>query len=362
MLIKINIPGNSYSVRVGESINDFGYRLGEFTSKERVVVVTNETIRPLYIDRLIASLEDASFNVSVIELDDGEEYKSLETVGKIYGRLSELKIERFTPVVGFGGGVVGDIAGFAASTYLRGLPFFNIPTSLIAQVDSSVGGKTGVNLESGKNLVGTFYQPGYVHIDVELMDTLDIREFKSGLAEVVKHAVIKGEKFLSYIEENINAILKREKDVLEVMVAECVRIKGEVVVNDEKEAGLRRILNFGHTVGHGLEASMGYGQIRHGEGVSIGMIAAAMISEQAGYGSKELVLRLKNLLSVCGLPVTIPNSISVDSVINVMYLDKKVRESNLEFVLPLKPGEVKAGFPVDEKIVREVIGGLVGNE
>lgn len=360
MLIDVDIPGNPYPVRVGEGIDDFGYRLKEFTDKNTVFVITNSTVGSLYKERLSASLGKSSFRFSIIELEDGEEYKSLETAKQIYSRMSKEKIERFTPVVGFGGGVVGDIAGFVASTYLRGLPFYNIPTSLIAQVDSSIGGKTGVNLKCGKNLVGTFYQPVYVHTDVVLLKTLDQREYVSGLAEVVKHAVIQGEKFLSYIEENMESILKVDRDVLEVMISECVKIKGGIVVRDEKEAGLRRVLNLGHTVGHGLEASMGYGSIRHGECVAAGMVAAFEIALKMGRGSVELADRVKNILKSCGLPVTVPSGAPVQEIIQTMYLDKKVRHGNLEFVLPVEPGRVECGIPVDEDIVREVMESLRG--
>ncbi len=356
MLIEVNIPHKPYNVRVGESIDEFGFRLRKFAAKNNVFIITNNTVGSLYKNRLFASLEKSYFNFEIIELKDGEEYKSLDTAIQIYNKMSQERVERFTPVIGFGGGVVGDIAGFVASTYLRGLPFYNIPTSLIAQVDSSIGGKTGVNLKCGKNLVGTFYQPEYVHMDVELVKTLDKREYISGLAEVIKHAIIKGEKFLSYMEENIESILKMDSDVVEIMISECVRIKGGIVVRDEKESGLRRVLNLGHTLGHALEASMGYGNIRHGEGVAIGMVFASMLAGILGKGSLELTVRLKNILACCGLPVSIPEGVSIEEVVDAMYLDKKVRSKNLEFVLPLEPGKVECGIVVDEKIVRETLG------
>jgi 3-dehydroquinate synthase len=226
---------------------------------------------------------------------------------------------------------------------------------MISQVDSSVGGKTGVNLPGGKNLVGTFCQPEYVHIDVEVLKTLDDREYKSGLGEIVKHAVIKGEGFLSYIEDNIEAINKKDRDVLEVLIAENVKIKGEVVEQDEKEAGLRRILNLGHTVGHGLEASFGYGIMRHGEGVSIGMIAASMVAEKLGRGSTSLTKRLKKIFEELGLPVMIPADTDLDKVMAAIYLDKKVRNKKLEFVLPEDVGRVVPGIAAEETTVNEVM-------
>lgn len=358
MLIKVNIPEKPYFVRVGESLDNFGVRLREHTEVKNVFIITNNTVGPLYKDRLIASLKQAGFDSSVIELEDGEKYKNLDTMKLIYDRMSAEKIERFTPIIGLGGGVVGDIAGFAASTYLRGLPFYNIPTSLIAQVDSSVGGKTGVNLASGKNLVGTFYQPEYVHIDVELLKTLEDREYRSGQAEVIKHALIRGEEFLTYIENNIESILQKDKEAMEVIVFESVKIKGEIVEQDEREAGLRRVLNLGHTVGHGLEASMGYGYMRHGEGVAIGMVAASEIAVIMGKGDKELTGRIINLLKNFVLPVRIPSEASIDRIMDTMYLDKKVRNKNLEFVLPFKPGNVVPGIVVEEDTVIGVLEDL----
>jgi 3-dehydroquinate synthase len=229
---------------------------------------------------------------------------------------------------------------------------------LIAQVDSSIGGKTGVNLPSGKNLVGTFYQPAYVHIDVELLKTLDGREYRSGQAEVIKHAVIKGEEFLSYMEKNIESILQKEKESLEYIIAESVKLKGSVVEQDEREAGLRRILNLGHTIGHGLEATMGYGYMRHGEGISLGMIAASEIAVIMGKGSQEFTKRLIKILKNFVLPVTMPPGVSVQKVMDTIYLDKKVRNSNIEFVLPLEPGDIVPGIAVDEDTVIGVMEDL----
>lgn len=358
MLINIDIPSHPYMVRVGEGIDDFGYRLREFTKKTAVCIITNNTLWPLYGERLMTSLQNTAFKPLQLEIEDGEKYKSLETANNLYHRLSKEKIERFTPLVGFGGGVVGDMAGFIASTYLRGLPFFNIPTTLVAQVDSSIGGKTGVNLEYGKNLVGTFCQPVYVHTDTELLRTLEDSEYRVGLAEVVKHALIKGEKFLSFIEQNIESILKLDADVLEIVISECIKIKGDIVAKDEKESGLRRILNLGHTLGHGLEKAMGFGKIKHGEGVAIGMVAASEIACRLKKGSVILTGRIKNLLERCGLPVKIHSDVSAEKIIDALYMDKKVREKRLEFVLPLKPGEVVPGVEVDENTVRGVIDDL----
>ncbi|MFW6134998.1 MAG: 3-dehydroquinate synthase [Elusimicrobiota bacterium] len=355
MLITINIPEKKYFVRIGERIHEFGRYLKEYTSKKEVFIITDKMVASFYRDILISSLKREGFDISISELEPGEEYKSIESASMLYNEMSNKKVERFTPVIGFGGGVIGDLAGFVASTYLRGLPFFNIPTTLIAQVDSSIGGKTGVNLKGGKNLVGTFHQPVYVHSDVELLKTLDRKEYISGLAEVIKHALIKGGEFLKYIEENIEPILNLEPDILEIVISECAKVKGEIVAKDEKEAGLRRILNLGHTLGHGLESSEGYGKLKHGEGVSIGMVAAAIISNKMGKSNSDFVDRLKNLLEKTGLPVMCCKGTDIEKVVKAMYLDKKVRNKKMEFVLPVSPGEIELGVPVDEEMVKDVI-------
>jgi len=358
MLINIDIPGSPYKVNVGESVDGFGPRLKGLTKRPDVFVITNETVAGLYMERLLTSLNSAGFSAKTISLPDGEQYKSLDTIRNIYVRMSEEKLERFTPVIGFGGGVVGDISGFAASTYMRGLPFYNIPSSLIAQVDSAVGGKTGVNLPSGKNLVGTFYQPSYVHADTSLLATLDHREYISGLAEVIKHALISGEEFFQYLENNVGNINELEENAVEKIVSECVRIKGDVVVKDEKESGLRRVLNLGHTLGHSIEAVSGYGNVRHGEGVSIGMVAAARIAVHAAGCSSDYADRIEKLLAAFGLPVRIPSALKAGDIIDTMKLDKKVRERRIEFVLPVEPGKVQCGVPVEEDAVFKIVGEL----
>ncbi|NLB34334.1 MAG: 3-dehydroquinate synthase [Elusimicrobia bacterium] len=353
MLIDLDIPSASYQVRMGESIDELGSRLGKFTDSGRIFLLTDENVAALHLDRVSLSLMKANFETLVFEIASGEEHKNLDTVRRIYDFMSCSKLERFTPVLGFGGGVVGDLAGFVASTYLRGLPFFNAPTSLLAQVDSAVGGKTGLNLSSGKNLVGTFYQPGYVHSDVELLKTLTEREYSSGLAEVVKHALIEGEKFLSYLESNVEAIMNRDSSVMKLVVSECVKIKAYVVKNDEREEGLRRILNLGHTLGHAIEKSAGYGKVTHGEGVSIGMVFAALLAENRG--STGLVERLSKLLSSMNLPVRIDSKLEPDKLISAMELDKKVRDGKIEFVLPLDLGNVIPGINLDSIELNETL-------
>ncbi|MDA3792561.1 MAG: 3-dehydroquinate synthase [Elusimicrobia bacterium] len=359
MLIDINVPYSDYKVRVGSPIEDLKDYIRQVSEAGRMYLVTDSNVGELYGTEIKNILKDAGIDLVYKEIPAGEEYKNFQTAESIIKDMCEKKIERFTPVIGFGGGVIGDLAGFVASIYMRGLPFINIPTSLIAQVDSSIGGKTGVNLIYGKNLVGTFCQPVYVYTDIDFLNTLKEEEYRSGLGEVIKHAVIKGENFLKFMEENIDPILKINSGPAGIMVAECIKIKGDIVVADEKEKGLRRILNLGHTFGHAIETVSGYGTLKHGEGVSIGMVAALMISEAMGKCSLKFVTRIKNLLQRCSLPVTIPGNIDIKELVEYMYMDKKVRDSKLRFVLPVSPGQVEASVGVEEDLVLKVARKLV---
>ncbi|MGM0440937.1 MAG: 3-dehydroquinate synthase [Elusimicrobiota bacterium] len=355
MLINVDIPHHPYSVKIGEDLENFIDEFKNLTDRKKVCLITNDTLENIYGDRLDGMFNRADLDCRKIVLKDGEEFKNLNTVKNIFKEMSDKRLERFTPVIAFGGGVVGDIAGFAASTYLRGLPFLNIPTSLVAQVDSSVGGKTGVNLKTGKNLVGTFYQPLYVHIDVNLLNTLEKREFTSGMAEVIKHAVIDSNRFLNFLKDNSEAIKNLQQEELEVMISKCVKIKGKITVRDEKEADLRRVLNLGHTAGHGLEVLSGYGNLKHGEGVAIGMIVAARLAERMGFAEEPLSARLKEILQIYGLPCAISRDIAAEKLIETMYLDKKTRKEKIEFVLPRKAGDVEPGIVVEEALLKEVI-------
>ncbi len=358
MKINIEIPHQSYPVKIGAKLETFIEELIVLTDKEKVCLITNNTLQNIYGDRIDSMFKRANLRCYKIVLDDGEQYKNMDTINNILIKMSEQRIERFTPVVAFGGGVVGDIAGFASSIYLRGLPFINIPTSLVAQVDSSVGGKTGVNLKTGKNLVGTFYQPRYVHIDANLLNTLDKSEFTAGMAEVIKHAVIASDDFLRFLEQQSTAIKKLSQKELEIMISKCVKIKGNITARDEKEQNLRRILNLGHTAGHGLELLSGYGNLKHGSGVAIGMVVAARISERLGLSGSAFFDRMERLLKTYNLPFRIPGDIDTEKLIETMYMDKKIRKKKIEFVLPQKPGKVKPGVVVEEKLLKEVIDEL----
>ena len=292
----------------------------------------------LYGADVIKSLESAGFSVVVIEMPDGEEFKNLEEVSKVYDRLIKEKIDRSSPVVALGGGVVGDLAGFVAATYLRGVPYVQVPTTLLAQVDSSVGGKTAVNHSMGKNLIGAFYQPKMVIIDPDVLSTLEEREVSTGLAEVVKHGIIRDKNYFKFLEANASNVLSLQGEVDEAITRSC-EIKAAVVSEDEREAGVRGILNFGHTFGHAIEAVAGYSTYRHGEAVSMGMVMAAGFSNELGLCSAELEERIKRLLDSLGLPTGAPE-LSSDDIFASMLLDKKVKAGRVRFVLLKGIGEV----------------------
>jgi len=306
--------------------------------KRSWAVVTTAPIAKLYSSKL-KSLAALSPLNKLIVLPDGEKYKTLQTLEKIYTALIKVRADRKTALIVVGGGVVGDIGGFAAASYLRGIPFVQIPTTLLAQVDSSVGGKTGVDLPQGKNLVGAFYQPKWVAIDLDFLKTLPQREFLCGLAEVVKYGVIWDEKFFSYLENNVGNILKKKSETLEHIIERSCAIKAEVVSKDEREGGLRAILNFGHTLGHAIETLSGYKAIKHGEAVSRGMMFASKLSSARGLCGDAVSERLKSLLQSLGLPVTWPD-FKKSQYARVMAIDKKASHGKINFVAVKSIGEV----------------------
>lgn len=303
-----------------------------FPRAQKAAVVTNPVVGPLYLEEIKNSLEAAKFEVVCIEIPDGETAKSLSQVERVLDILMAQRFERREPLVALGGGVVGDLTGFVASIFLRGIPFVQVPTSLLAQVDSSVGGKTGVNSPRGKNLIGAFCQPRHVLIDVEVLETLAEDEYRSGLAEVVKYGAIRDVAFLRYLEDSQAALIAREPEIVQHTIFRSCVNKAEVVALDERENGERAKLNFGHTLGHCFEALGGYGGIKHGEAVSVGMLFAARLSASLGRCAPEIESRLKVLLEAFGLPTRAPACSSADCL-DLMSLDKKVREGVIQFVL-----------------------------
>lgn len=300
--------------------------------QQRVAIVTNQTIAPLYLDGFTKALEVEGIQVVSVILPDGEEYKTWETLNLIYDSLIKNHCERRTTIIGLGGGVVGDMAGFAAATWQRGAPFIQAPTTLLAQVDSSVGGKTAINHPCGKNMIGAFYQPQLVLSDLSTLNTLPEREFKAGLAEVIKHGLIRDKSFFVWLEGHIDQLLARDPVALEYAVIRCCEIKSEVVTMDERENDVRAWLNFGHTFGHAIEAGLGFGVWLHGEAVAVGMMMAAELSQREGLLQKEEVKRIERLLIHSGLPSTGPKW-SHERYLDLMSHDKKSRDGDIRFVL-----------------------------
>jgi 3-dehydroquinate synthase len=324
--LTVELGERSYPIVIGAGLLSQGFDLTDHLAGDSCLIVTNETVAPLYLGDVRACL--GGTRVSHIELPDGESFKNLATVESIIDELVAKKSARDTTVIALGGGVVGDIAGFAAACYMRGVAFIQVPTTLLAQVDSSVGGKTGVNHERGKNLIGAFHQPRIVLIDIDTLATLPDREFRAGLAEIIKYGAIVDADFFAWLENNMLGLLARDGQLLAHAIRRSCELKAQLVAEDERESGRRALLNFGHTFGHAIENTMGYGEWLHGEAVAAGMIMAAATS---GIASSEQA-RLKALIELAGLPGG-PPRLGANRLRAAMELDKKVAGSRLRFVL-----------------------------
>ena len=331
--LKVELGERSYDIVFGvDVISRLGSLCRSLSLGENVMVITNPTVGGHYFETARKSLAEAGYIVNKINIPDGESYKNYETLQMIYDALIEAGLDRGAFIVALGGGVIGDISGFAAATYLRGISFVQVPTTLLAQVDSSVGGKTGINHEKGKNLIGSFYQPKLVCVDVKTLETLPEREYISGLAEVVKYGVVADADFFDFIYDNKTKLLARDKDCLLTVEKRSCAIKASVVMKDEKETGLRAILNYGHTIGHAIESLSEYKSYLHGEAVAIGMAHAAMISESMGYSTKSDTDRIVNLLVSLQLPVKLP-AYSAEAYCGAILRDKKVKDGHITLVL-----------------------------
>lgn len=347
--------GNLYRMSVGAGALDLaGDELSRLGFSGTVVVVTDENVAGLFGGEVERSLVAAGHVPEFIVIPPGEEQKSLDTASIIYGRLNETGAERMTPLVALGGGVVGDLTGFVAATYFRGLPLVHVPTTLLAQVDSSIGGKVAVNHGHLKNNIGAFHQPSAIIADTSCLALLPEREFRNGLAEVIKSAAIRDEGLFCYLEEEMEHVLDRDERALERIVAVTARIKASVVEEDEKDTGLRNILNYGHTVGHGIESASSF-SLGHGECVAIGMVAAGHIAAAMGNAVSADVERLRSLLMRAGLPVSVPGYVDADAVMNAMTHDKKIAKGRLRFVLLTRIGEVVMRNDVPLELVRETL-------
>ncbi len=337
---RVELGQRSYDIYLENGLlQRAGQVLGTRNLHKAVTIITNTTIAPLYLEVLKISLHKQGFKTREIILPDGEQYKTLDSMRSIYDTLLEFGLDRSSSLIALGGGVIGDMTGFAAATFLRGIPFVQIPTTLLAQVDSSVGGKTGVNLPGGKNMVGSFYQPVAVLIDPLVLETLPVRELRAGISEVIKYGIINDQDLFGFLEANMPSILNLDTKSIAEVIIRCCRIKAVITSQDETEKGVRAHLNFGHTVGHAVETLTGYSKYLHGEAVAIGIVAAAVLSCSLGFCGEADVTRITNLIQAAGLPATVP-PFSVADYTNAMLKDKKKSGSTLNFVLVKQVGEV----------------------
>ncbi|NIG99318.1 MAG: 3-dehydroquinate synthase [Buchnera aphidicola (Periphyllus acericola)] len=357
MLKKFIVPlkEKSYPIVIGLDLFKKNHLLSYFKKKKRYILITNKTLLKLWIKKIERFFNSNNIKIEIISIPDGECYKSLQEANNIITELLKKDCGRDTILIAFGGGVIGDLTGFVASVYQRGIEFIQIPTTLLSQVDASVGGKTGVNHTLGKNMIGTFWQPKYVIIDLLFLSTLSQRELSSGFSEVVKYSIIFDKLFFLWLENNYLNLLKLDKKCLLYCIYKCCKLKSEIVILDEKEKSCRALLNFGHTYGHAIESFMGYKNFLHGEAVSIGMILASRTSEILGFLKKNVTERIIFLLKNFNLPVYPPNDMPLKSYIFYMKKDKKNFLNNINLILPHKIGIVKIYKKIDKKVILSVI-------
>jgi len=346
--ITVELGDRSYPIVIGRDLLGGNFDLAPHLAGNDCLVVSNETVAPLYLDKLLSNLSTCS--IESLSLPDGESFKTVETASLVLDKLVSSRANRDTTVIALGGGVVGDITGFAAACYMRGVAFIQVPTTLLAQVDSSVGGKTGVNHPQGKNLIGAFHQPNIVLIDTATLETLPDRELKAGLAEVIKYGAIADVAFFDWLEQNMPALLNKDPAGLAHAIGRSCELKAEVVAEDEREAGRRAILNFGHTFGHAIEHCQGYGEWLHGEAVAAGMVMAAELS---GLDTVELG-RLRSVIEAAGLP-TGPPTVGAQTMLGAMGMDKKVVQKQLRFVLLNALGEATVTSDYDEARLQQIL-------
>lgn len=356
--VKVELGQNSYDIYIGPGIIDrFGDLIRDKKFSRRALIITDKQVGSLYGNRVVDIVRQAGFEAEIAAVETGEDSKAAETAMQLYTKAILQGLDRKSPVIALGGGVIGDLAGFIAATYLRGVPFVQIPTTLLSQVDSSVGGKVAINHELGKNLIGAFYQPQFVLVDTDMLSTLPDREVRAGLAEVIKYGVISDKRFFDFLDNNQAKIMDKDQNALVEIIRSSCRIKADIVGQDERESGIRIILNFGHTIAHAIEASTGFGRYNHGEAVAIGMHGAMLVSHQLGLCSRDAVDAVKNLLVRYGLPVTAPGC-QVADLISFINRDKKVIGGKINWVLVSEIGKVLVSDDVPEGIVTQVLGEL----
>ncbi len=355
-VLKIDLGDRSYPIIIKSGcLNEIGKDLQAKKIANRYGIIADDHVAALYGDAFMAMLRSSGIHAELFTFPRGEASKSLQTMGDLAGRLARLGFDRQDALIGFGGGVTGDLTGFLASTYMRGIPFVQIPTTLLSQVDSAVGGKTGVDIPEGKNLIGTFYQPQGVYIDISLLKTLPDKEVLGGLAEVIKYGVIWDVEFFQFLCDNRQNILQLDEKIIIKMVHTCCRIKSEVVSQDEREGGVRRILNYGHTIGHAVEGASDYAII-HGLAVAIGMAAAAKLAVLAGFLAPEPAKRITDLLIAYGMPVAIPTNLDRNRIKKYLLADKKTVGGNVHYVLPTEIGKTCIVANLDVRLIDQVLG------
>ncbi|NJR39591.1 MAG: 3-dehydroquinate synthase [Leptolyngbyaceae cyanobacterium CSU_1_4] len=361
-VITVEIPQQSYDVAIApHGLAHLGTWMQPLNLGKKVLLVSNPMIFRRYGETILAALSAAGFQVASCILPAGERYKTLASIQKIYDAAIAQRLERSSTLVTLGGGVVGDMAGFAAATWLRGINFIQVPTSLLAMVDASIGGKTGVNHPHGKNLIGAFHQPRLVLIDPQVLGTLPPREFRAGMAEVIKYGVIWDADLFEQLEaaKRLDQQRYMSEDLLQTILTRSCQAKAHVVSQDEKEAGLRAILNYGHTIGHAVESLTGYRAINHGEGVAIGMVAAGQIAVELGLWDRASAERQRLLLEKTGLPTQLPIGLETEAILETLQTDKKVKSGKVRFVLPTKIGAATVTDQADDLVIRKVLSDVV---
>ena len=371
-VIRVDVPQQSYDIAIAQrdakassaagGLDDLGVWMSRLKLGKKVLLVSNPVIFKKYGERAIAALKLVGYEVSSCTLPAGERYKTLKSLQKIYDIALQHRLERSSTIVALGGGVIGDMAGFAAATWLRGINVVQVPTSLLAMVDSSVGGKTGVNHPQGKNLIGAFHQPRFVLIDPSVLKTLPPREFRAGMAEVIKYGIIWDAELFAKLEESkrLDQMRYVDEELLQIILSRSCQAKAAVVSKDEKEAGLRAILNYGHTIGHAVESLTGYKLVNHGEAVAIGMVAAGQIAVQLRMWKSADAERQDALIQKAGLPTQLPNVLDIEAILDTLQTDKKVEAGKVRFVLPTQIGAVTVTDQVPADVIRQVLREMQG--
>lgn len=357
--LQVALGDRSYPIYIGENLLVEQDLFTPHIHGKEVLIVTNETVAPLYLESLKSALTD--YRVEVAILPDGEQYKTLEVMQRIFDRLLESKMSRKVTIIALGGGVIGDMAGFAAACYQRGVPFIQVPTTLLSQVDSSVGGKTAVNHPLGKNMIGAFYQPQCVLADTATLATLDDRQLSSGLAEVIKYGLINDAEFFDWLEQNISLLVARDPAVLAKAIARSCQDKATVVADDEREQGVRALLNLGHTFGHAIETGYGYGYYLHGEAIAIGMVMAADLSQRMGWLNDDSVARIRAIMLAANLPVTVQGKVTAADFMELMSVDKKVQDGQIRLVLLRDIGQAVICDDYDAQSLAETLAAFTSD-